>query len=85
MAESLPLLIGSTQHSVSGNGLSSDEGTGLFRCARIITSATGLQENTMPGRRLFGNVTFNSSLGNSIYSGDKVTPLSQTCRLSIKY
>lgn len=85
MTESLPLLTGNTQHTVSGNGHPSSEGTGPFRCSRISTSATGLQENNMTNRRLFGNITFDPSLVSDVFAGEHVVPNSIQVSMMIRY
>lgn len=85
MTESLPLLTGSTQHTVSGNGSPTLEGTGPFRCGQIVTSATGLSENQIAGRRLFGNITFDPSRVSEIFAGEHVLPNSLQTSFVIKY
>lgn len=67
VAAGLPNITGQTQHIVSGNGATNASDKGALKTALIVTSASGLQENVMPGRRLLGAITIDASLSNPIY------------------
>lgn len=67
VAAGLPNITGQTQHIVSGNGAINASDKGALKTALIVTTASGLQENVMPGRRLLGAITIDASLSNPIY------------------
>lgn len=67
VAAGLPNITGQTQHIVSGNGATNASDKGALKTALIVTSASGLQEVVMPGRRLLGAITIDASLSNPIY------------------
>lgn len=67
VAAGLPNITGQTQHIVSGNGATNASDKGALKTALIVTSASGLQEVVMSGRRLLGAITIDASLSNPIY------------------
>lgn len=78
----LPNITGQTRHAVSGNGAAIVSDNGALETALVDTLATGLQENTMYGRKLLGSIGIDASRSNPIYGGSDTV---QTEAISLHY